>query len=244
MNRSPHTRFLFVLVVGMGSLFFPTAGALAIPAELPLAAHLPALQSDGSQDPAALALLERASRRYQGLQGFCADFQQVVQNDLLRRTIRSHGELCQMGSDRFEMRFADPEGDRVVADGRHLWIYFPSTDPYQAFQTDPGAAQGRFDLHAEFLQEPGRRYAPNLQGREVIDGRETRILALTPLVPSPYLRARIWVDDGEALIRRIEITETEGFVRTVTLRSLRLNPSLPASRFTFEAPPGVRVVRR
>jgi len=234
----------------MRASFFSAVFAVVLVAAAPIAATDSRVDLTlqpaqvATQDPAALALLERASRRYQALQGFCADFQQVVQNDLLRRTIRSHGELCQMGSDRFEMRFADPAGDRVVADGRHLWIFFPSTDPYQAFQTDPGAAQGRFDLHAEFLSDPGRRYAPALLGREVVDGRETRILALTPLVPSPYLRARIWVDEGDALIRRIEITETEGFVRTVTLRALRLNPSLPASRFTFEAPPGVRVVRR
>lgn len=222
------------------------AGILLVGLPLQSAEYTPAptLERSMPQDPGALALLERASRRYQALQGFCADFQQHVQNDLLRRTIRSHGELCQMGTDRFEMRFADPEGDRVVADGRHLWIYFPSTDPYQAFQTDPGAAQGRFDLHAEFLQDPGTRYAPTLDGDEVVDGRQTRILALRPLVPSPYLRARIWVDEADALIRRIEITETEGFVRTVTLRSLRLNPTLAEDRFTFDPPPGVRVVRR
>jgi outer membrane lipoprotein carrier protein len=202
------------------------------------------VEAQGASDPAALELLERAAERYRGIAAFCADFRQEVQNDLLRQTTRSRGELCQQRPDRFEMRFTEPSGDRVVADGTHLYVYFPSTDPGQAFRTDPGAAEGRFDLHGEFLGEPGRRYAPTLEGTEDVDGRATRILALRPLLNSPFLRARVWIDVADALIRKIEITEAEGFVRTVVLSEMRLNPTIPPARFRFEAPPGVRVVNR
>jgi outer membrane lipoprotein carrier protein len=214
------------------------AGFLATEAVL---AQAPA---SAGTSPEALAILTRAAERYEAMTGFCAQFRQVVENDLLRQTTRSRGELCQRRPDRFDMRFTDPEGDRVVADGRYLWAYFPSTDPGQAFRTDPGAAEGRFDLHREFLGEPGERYAPTLEGRETLDGRTLHVLALRPLRTSPFLRARIWVDQDDALIRRIEITETEGFVRTLELSSMQLNPSLPDARFRFDVPPGVRVVSR
>ncbi len=195
-------------------------------------------------DREALALLERAAERYRGIESFCASFRQTVVNDILRQTTRSRGELCQRRPDRFEMRFSDPEGDRVVADGTHLWAYFPSTDPGQAYRTDPGAAEGRFDLHREFLTDPGTRYRPTLEGTEPVEGRPARILLLEPTGSSLYVRARIWVDTQDALIRKIEITETEGFVRTVELEGLRLNVQVPADRFRFEPPPGVRVVGR
>ncbi|TVR62716.1 MAG: outer membrane lipoprotein carrier protein LolA [Gemmatimonadales bacterium] len=196
-----------------------------------------------SQD--ALSILTAAAERHEGLTGFCADFRQVVDNDILRETIRSHGELCHAPGNRFDMRFADPpDGDRVVADGEYLWIYLPSTDPGQVFRGDAGAAGGQFDLHREFLGEPGRRYRPTLEGREDVDGRETHVLFLEPLVSSPFLRARIWVDAQDSMLRRVEITEDEGFVRTVELSGIRLNPQIAPERFRFEPPAGVQVIRR
>jgi outer membrane lipoprotein-sorting protein len=191
----------------------------------------------------AESIVEAAAERYRDLATFCADFAQVVENEILGETTRSRGELCQARPDRFEMRFTDPEGDRVVADGRHVWVYFPSTDPGQVFQGDLGAAGGRFDLHQEFLGDPGRRYASTYEGMEDVSGRPAHVLALEPLVASPYLRARIWVDAEDHLIRRAEIVEDEGFTRTLELSAIRLNPEIPAERFEFELPPGVHVIR-
>jgi outer membrane lipoprotein carrier protein len=225
------TPLLLTSVLMAGFLALPAAGSAQ--AASGGAAHA---------ESRALSILERAATQYEGMTGFCADFRQEVRNEILGQTTRSRGELCQRRPDRFEMRFSDPEGDRVVADGRHLWAYFPSSDPGQAYRTDPAAAGGRFDLHREFLSDPGTRYAPVLQGEETVGGARTFVLALTPRGDSPFLRARIWVDAAQALIRKIEITETEGFVRTVEMSGIRLNPSLPDSRFHFEPPAGVRVV--
>lgn len=194
--------------------------------------------------PDALAVLESAAERFAAMSGFCARFDQEVRNDILRQNTRSHGELCQARPDRFAMHFADPAGDLVIADGRDIWIYFPSTDPGQAFRTSMAASEGRFDLHREFLSEPGERYAPTLEGREAVGGIETHRIALEPLRPSPYLRARIWVGTGDPLIHRVEITEDDGLVRILDLSDMRLNPDIPADRFRFDPPDGVQVIVR
>ncbi len=213
---------------------FPWAAALALALVSPLGAS--------GQD--ALAVLERAADRYVSFEAFCADFRQVVDNRILRRTIRSEGELCQARPDRFEMRFSDPAGDRVVADGEHLWVYLPSTDAGQVFQGGVGEAGGRFDLHAEFLSDPGERYEPSLDGREEVEGRPAWVLRLEPVETSPFLRARLWIDEADHLIRRAEITEDEGLVRTLHLDQIRLNPSISGTWFEFEPPAGAQVVRR
>ncbi|TVP46897.1 MAG: outer membrane lipoprotein carrier protein LolA [Gemmatimonadales bacterium] len=248
LARTPILRALLgpaVATAPLGAMIL--LGGLAAPmiaqAQAPAPAQAQA-ESRSAAQPQALAILTRAAERYEGMTGFCAEFRQVVENEILRQTTRSRGELCQRRPDRFEMRFTDPAGDRVVADGRHLWAYFPSTNPGQAFRTDPGTAEGRFDLHREFLSQPGERYAPTLEGEETIDGRRTHRMMLRPTGNSPFLRARIWVDASDSMIRKIEIVETEGFVRTVELTGLRVNPSLPDARFIFEVPTGVRVVSR
>lgn len=191
----------------------------------------------------AIEILERAADRYVALDGFCADFRQVVDNEILGRTIRSEGELCQARPDRFEMRFTDPAGDRVVADGEHLWVYLPSTDAGQVFRGGISEAGGRFDLHAEFLSDPGERYEPTLEGREEVGGRSTWVVRLQPIGTSHFLRARLWIDEND-LIRRAEIVEDEGLIRTLHLDGIRLNPTIPAAWFEFEPPAGAQVVRR
>jgi outer membrane lipoprotein carrier protein len=195
-----------------------------------------------AQDPTAI--MERAAERYRAMASFCAEFRQEVRNDLMRQTTRSRGELCQARPDRFEMRFSDPEGDRIVADGEFVWVYFPSVDDGQVFRSTFAATGGRFDLHREFLSDPGRRYAPTLEGTEVVGGRQAHVLSLEPLVDSPYLRARIWVATDDPVILKLEIVEEEGIVRELELFGLELNAAIPGDRFRFVPPPGVQVITR
>ncbi|MSR22242.1 MAG: outer membrane lipoprotein carrier protein LolA [Gemmatimonadetes bacterium] len=192
----------------------------------------------------AVTVLERAAARYEALDAFCADFRQEIDVTLLRETTRSRGELCQARSDRFEMRFSDPAGDRLVADGAYLWVYFPSMDDGQVVRSTLAAGEGRYDLHHEFLSDPGRRYAAQLDGREIVEGRECYVLAMTPLVPSPYRHAQVWIDRSDFLIRKLVILEESESIRTLELSNVRLNPRLDEARFRFEPPPGVQVIAR
>lgn len=192
----------------------------------------------------AVSLMERAAGRFAALSGLCADFEQAIDVTLLRQIKESRGELCQEGPDRFEMRFLDPAGDRVVADGVDLWVYFPSTDPGQVFRTPLAGADGRFDLHREFLSEPGERYAATLEGGDEIDGQAMHILSLRPMVPSPYLHARLWIGAQDDLVRRLVVLEESESIRTLRLSNLRLDPVLGAEWFRFEPSPGVQVITR
>jgi outer membrane lipoprotein carrier protein len=196
-----------------------------------------------AQDP--VAILSRAAARHEALSGFCADFRQVIDATQLRRTVRSEGELCQTSSHLFEMRFTDPAGDRIVADGTHIWIYTPSIDPDQVDRTLVASVGDRFDLHREFLSNPGARYAPTYLRREAVGGRDCFVIELVPRSPSPdYLRARVWIDSAENLVRKIEIHEVSENIRTVEFVAVRLNPTIPAARFRFDPPAGAQVITR
>ena len=198
----------------------------------------------GASGQEAAGLIERAAGRFVALTGLCADFEQTIDVTLLRQVRESRGELCQQGPERFEMRFLEPAGDRIVADGVDLWVYFPSTDPGQLFRTPLAGVDGRFDLHREFLSDPGERYAATLEGADEIDGQVMHILSLRPRIPSPYLHARLWIGAEDALVRRLVVLEESESVRTLRLSNLRLNPSLGAEWFRFEPPAGVQVITR
>ena len=195
--------------------------------------------------PDPVAILERASGEYSRLTGFCADFRQILTSTLLGQVTRSRGRLCQQQPDRFAMRFSDPEGDLVVADGEWLWVYYPSSDAGQVIRSRmTSGARDRFDFHREFLSDPGTRYLPAYLRSEELDGASTHVIRLVPRQPSAYREARVWIDEGSWLIRRTEIEEENGNLREVRLAGFEAGPGLASETFRFTPPQGVQVITR
>jgi outer membrane lipoprotein carrier protein len=200
----------------------------------------PAAGGERSQDRAAeiLAQAERASR---GVRSLEADFTQSMSIPLLNQTQRSTGKLYQRRPDRMLMRFSDPAGDVIVADGRHFWLYYPSTDERQVIRTSIAQGGEAVDLPPQFLSNPNQRFVATLAGEESVGGRAAHVLTLVPRGPSPYRILKIWVDKQDHLVRRFEMTEENDSVRRVELRNLRTNHALPDALFAFTPPPGAQV---
>jgi outer membrane lipoprotein carrier protein len=197
----------------------------------------------GAEDP--VAFLERAAGEFSALDGFCADFQQTLTAPLLDQVTRSRGRMCQQQPDRFSMRFTDPQGDLIVADGEWLWIYFPSGDAGQVIRSAmTSGGPGRFDFHREFLSDPGSKYDPSYIGTEEMDGRRVHVIRLVPRQASAYREARVWIDEGLWLIRRAEIEEENGNLREVQLAQLERNPRFGSEDFRFTPPQGVQIITR
>ena len=210
----------------------------AAPAAAPAAPAAPA--GAQSQDRAAqiLTQAETAARNVRSLE---ADFTQTLTVPLLNQTQRSAGKLYQRKPDRFLMRFSDPEGDVIVADGRHFWLYYPSTDRTQVLRTSIAEGGEAVDLQSQFLSNPNQRFVATVAGQESVGGRPAHVLTLVPRGASPYKILKIWVDTEDHLVRRFELTEENDSVRRVELRNLRTNHTLANSLFTFTPPEGVQV---
>src|SRR6266550_951056 len=84
------------------------------------------------QDP--LTVLDRATSSFDTVRTLAADFVQIVDNPMLGDPDTTRGRLFQQKPNYFAMRFSDPKNDRIVADGRRLWLYTPSTTPGQVIR--------------------------------------------------------------------------------------------------------------
>jgi outer membrane lipoprotein-sorting protein len=60
----------------------------------------------------------------------------------------------------------------------------------------------------------------------------------------PFTKAVVWLDRADGLPRRIEIEETSGQQRTLTLRNLRANVRTADDTFRFQVPSGVKVIEQ
>lgn len=186
-------------------------------------------------------ILERAEAAYDRLRSLEADFAQQVYIPLLETTQNSRGKLYHRAPDRFLMRFTEPQGDVVVADGRYIWMYYPSNDPRQVMRGRLAEGGQQVDLQREFLSDATNRFSATLAGTERVGGRPAEALTLIPRGPSPYREIRIWVDTEDALVRRFEITEQNETVRKLEMSNLRPNVALADDLFRFTPPPGAEI---
>ncbi|MGH7537508.1 MAG: outer membrane lipoprotein chaperone LolA [Gemmatimonadales bacterium] len=189
-------------------------------------------------------ILDHAALVYQQIQTLAADFVQVVANPMVGEPDTTRGRLYQQRPSRFAMRFTQPAGDRIVADGRHLWLYTPSTTPGQVMRSRiPETGTTGPNLIGQFVERPRERYDARYVRADSSGIGWMDVVALTPRDRSlPYSEAMVWIGRADGLVRQVEIEEASGQRRVVLLRNLKVNTAVPAREFRFTPPGGVRVV--
>jgi len=197
-----------------------------------------------AQDP--WAVLDHASTTYAGIQSLAADFVQVIDNPMVGPPDTTRGRLFQQRPSRFAMRFSVPPSDRIVADGRYLWFYTPSTTPGQVIRSRiPQTGTTGPNLIGQFVEHPRERYTARYLRGDSSGAGWVDVVALTPRDSTlPYSGAAIWVGRDDGLVQRLEIDESGGQIRRVWLSHMQLNVQVPAAEFSFAPPHGVTVVNQ
>jgi outer membrane lipoprotein carrier protein len=191
--------------------------------------------------------IARAQAAWSRVKTLRATFEQTVTNPITGSTLTSRGELQQRKPARLAITFSDPAGDRIVADGKYVWVFLQSATPGQVIKmsvADAGASNT--DLIGQFLDTPRKSYDASDAGTEKIGTRTTRALVLTAKSGQalPFVRAKVWVDATDCLIRQFESADANGVTRRVRLLTLTPNAVVKNATFTFSVPKGVRVVER
>ena len=197
------------------------------------------------QAPDPWPILDRASATYQTITSLSAEFVQIITNPMIGTPDTTRGRLYQMRPSRFAMRFTAPKGDRIVADGRFLWLYTPSTTPGQVIRSRiPEYGTTGPNLIGQFVEQPRERYtAQYVRADSLPDASPVDVIRLVPKGhEQPYSEAKIWVGREDGLVHRVDIFESSGQERTVMLRNIKLNRGVPGRELTFSPPSGVRVV--
>jgi len=213
-----------------------------------LAAMLTALPPCGSaaasaQTPDAERVVDRAVAAFQKVTSLRADFTQTVRDQMIGTNETSRGEFLQQRPNRFAMRWRQPAGDLLLADGQSLWVYLPSSTPGQVIRSTLARSGQTPDVIAEFLDRPRERFTIAWVKVEPVGGRDADVLSFTPRAANTaYRRVLVWIDRTDNLPHQVEITEASGSVRRISFDRMRVNGTLPASAFIFRPPAGARVV--
>lgn len=213
------------------------AGAASMPSLL-------AAQASTTQRPSADAIMTRASRGWQQLTSFQAEFRMKIDDPLIDEA-ESRGRFYQQGANRWAMRFTDPPSTAILFDGTAVWVYMPEEAPRQVLKyPPPGGPVYEYNRIGWLLDRPLEKYRASWLREELIEGKNTDVLLLEPTAPGlPFRRATIWIDRETVLPRKIVLDEKLR-IRTITLSRLRTNGTVPPGTFVFRVPEGVRVIEQ
>jgi outer membrane lipoprotein carrier protein len=125
-----------------------------------------------------------------------------------------------------------------------VWLYLPSTSPGQVIKAPLTAdIEGSIDLIGAFFVNPRSQYTVTDAGAATVGSHSTRALALVPRkAGASFVRAKIWVDTNDGLLRQFEAVEHSGITRRVRVIDYAPNASVATSAFSFKPPKGVKVV--
>src|SRR5438477_2510432 len=147
------------------------------------------------QSPDPWPILDRASQTYQTVTSLSADFVQIITNPMIGTPDTTRGRLYKMRPSRLSMRFTAPKGDRIVADGRFLWLYTPSTTPGQVIRSRiPEYGTTGPNLIGQFVEQPHERYTASYVRADSLPEGMADVVRLVPMGrDTPYSEATIWV---------------------------------------------------
>ncbi len=205
-----------------------------------LAPMLLAAQHAAAQN--AATVLATAEATYRDIETLRAEFTQTLVNPMMGNETTT-GTLYLAPPERFSMRFAEPEGDRIVADGTWLWLYTPSTTPNQVIrQAIPEMGPATPNLFGQFVDRPLERYHATYVGRDSAGGYPVENVRLVPRVDDIPFRNVVISLSADGMLRKVHIVEDSGQRRILTFRSIMVNAPIPQEELIFRVPDGTRIV--
>ena len=173
------------------------------------------------------------------------EFTQSLDNPMLGAPERSRGTMFLAPPGRFAMRFTDPAGDRIVADGQWMWIYPPSSVPDQVIrQPIPDAGATTPNLFQQFVDRPLERYTARYLRTDSVGGEVLDVVRLVPRRAAglPFREATLTLARRDGWPRRLALVEESGQRREFVFQQLSVNGTIPAAELGFTVPRGVRIV--
>ncbi len=174
-----------------------------------------------------------------------AEFQQSITNPLTGTNAISRGVMLRKAPNLLSVNFTDPQGDRVVSDGKSVWVYLPSSAPNQVIRLPATgkSALAMVEPGELFLSSPATRYNMTSNANAIVAGRQSKVVSLVPKKPNGiFSRAKVWIDAEDYSVRQFEIVDANGLTRLVTITKLEPNAAVSPSEFKFTPPKNARIL--
>jgi chaperone LolA len=182
------------------------------------------------------AVLDRFQQHYQATTSFSAEFDQTITRPGVP-PLRRSGTIYYQRPGKLRWEFEGSQSETIVSDGKTIYDFDPGLN--QVVET-PLTEAFRNQAAAAFLLGAGD-VKRDFEAKTVSDSDGLMQLVLTPKQGGEKIEAGI--ERNTYNIVTLSLGDAMGNRTQFKFSSIKLNPPLEASRFTFTPPDGVDIVK-
>ena len=222
---------------GVGAPSAPAADptqAGGVPPTGSAAAPLPDLSSD--------VIADRVQAFYDGAKTFQAQFSQRYTIFAYNKKKESQGHVAFVKPGKMSWRYSSNR-NRVVSDGKLLRVY--EADNKQLYEQD--MTKSAYPAALSFLLGQGKltaSFTVKKLNAQTLKFKGGYVLLAIPKEATPaYQKMLLYVDGKTFQVRRVLLIDAQKNKNVFDFSDPRVNEKVPASEFTFTAPPGTQIVK-
>jgi outer membrane lipoprotein carrier protein len=216
---------------------------------LPVSLVAPTLPADAQTQPSsqvgpsANEIATRVQAFYNQTKTFQATFKQEYTIKMHDQKRTSEGRVVFEKPGKMSFTYREPNGNRVVSDGKTLKVY--EEQNHQMFEQP--VDKSYYPAALSFLMGQGKlteSFELSLVPQSQLKYENGYVLEGKPKDATPaYQRIFLFVDAATAQVRRVTIVDAQSNRNTFTFDKPVVNTKVPPGEFTFEPPPGTQIIR-
>lgn len=190
-------------------------------------------------DPAATAILDQVSNKYNSYTSAKVDFSLMVDTPDEEAFMKSRG-MVYIKNEKYKI---DTDEMIIVCDKVKRYVYLKESNELQINYFEPEADE--IESPSELFQIYKKDYFYKLSGEIIAEGKKLSVISLIPndIKASPYKLIKLYVDKSENQIVKGEIYAKDGVKYTYGISSVEENIPLNDAEFSFDPAryPGIYV---
>jgi len=189
-------------------------------------------------------VVQKIQEKFAGLETYQATF--TIISDKMGKKVTQRGEISYKASNKLLINFTSPQGQKIVSNGKMMWIYIPSMNVVaeQDLKSDAGIfSTGTKSGLKRLFSKYHYRFAAKEQPEPQSNGSKMYTLILKQKESrSGYRKLKLWVTENYT-ITRAEGETSSGKNVEIVFSNIKTNIDLPNGLFKFDVPARARVIK-
>jgi outer membrane lipoprotein-sorting protein len=192
---------------------------------------LPAVTAQGeSNDPKAVAILEKIKNDYKKLAAFQMDYTLTIQFADQPADVQK-GSIIKKG-DAFHVKNGQ---QTIVSDGQTIWVHLVDLNEIQILDAGDESIAGMLDPEAFMDQFVTDQFVYAVTHDGPLDGRQVTVIEFKPTDKrADVAKMRMTVNKTTGQILEAQAFQKDGSRYTLQLAEMDRNPTIPNGAFTYD----------
>jgi outer membrane lipoprotein carrier protein len=190
-------------------------------------------------------IVKKVRKKFSDMESYQADFKIV--SEKLGNKAYKNGRIIYKATDKMLIEFANPSGQKIVSDGKRLWVYIPSmnvvaeqdmrSDSASIFSSATGSGLKRLftKYHYKFASrnQPEKQSDGSMQYTLFLKQRESR---------SGFRTIKLWISE-DFLIKKAVGESSTGKMIEINFTNIKSNFEVSSGVFQFDIPSQAKIIK-